>query len=304
MSRPPQIWLHRFAVFLAGATLFLITAGASVTSTGSGLAVPDWPLSFGQFFPAMEGGVLYEHGHRMIAGVVLVLTVILVVWLARREERVSVRRLGYVAMLALVAQAVLGGLTVLFLLPTPISVSHAALAEAFLCMIVSIALLTSPGWGEPPPPVETEDALSLRRVALITTGVVYVQILLGAVMRHMGAGLAIPDFPLSYGRVFPPFWYPHVAIHYAHRVGALVVTIGVAMLLFRIMKHHRGDRQIARPAVLLGAVLTVQIFLGALTIWSKRAVIPTTAHVAVGAATLATTIVITLRSFRLLRGRA
>jgi len=304
VSATPGIWLHRYAVFLACATLFLIMAGGSVTSTGSGLAVPDWPLSYGTLFPPMEGGIFFEHGHRMIAGAVLVMTLILTVWLHRREERVWVRRLALAGMGALLLQAVLGGLTVLFLLPTPISVSHAGLAQLFFCLIVTIALVTSPGWREghlegPPP-----ESGFVRSFSLVTTIVIYVQILLGAVMRHMGAGLAIPDFPLAYGGLLPPAWSSAIAIHFAHRLGAIAVTVCVVWLVARIARDLRGERMFVRPAVFLCILLVVQIALGAMTIWMRRNPIPTTAHVAVGAAVLAVSLIITLRARRFLPATA
>ena len=300
MEGPQNIWLHRFARLVAGATLVLLAAGASVTSTGSGLAVPDWPLSFGQFFPPMVGGVLFEHGHRMIAGVVLVLTTILTVWIFREEKRVWVKRVAGFALIALVAQALLGGLTVLFKLPTPISVSHAGLAQIFFCLTIGIAMFTSPRWRSPGQSRQTADATTLRRLALATTLVIYIQILVGAVMRHMGAGLAIPDFPLSYGGLFPPYFSTPILIHFAHRVGALAVTVVVIWLGVRVVRDHREDTLLVRPAIVLMSALGVQVFLGALTIWTRRAVIPTTAHVAVGAVVLAASLVLTLRVYRFL----
>ena len=126
-------WLHRFATLVAVCTLLLIFIGGLVTSTGSGLAVPDWPLSYGQVFPEMVGGVAYEHGHRMAAATVGLLTVVLALWLWNREPRKWVQRLGVGALITVVCQGILGGITVLFLLPTAVSVSHAALAQIFLC---------------------------------------------------------------------------------------------------------------------------------------------------------------------------
>ena len=138
--------LHRFAVITASATFILIFVGGLVTSTGSALAVPDWPLSFGKFFPRMEGGVLYEHGHRMAAGTVTILTLVLMIWAWRSERRRWVRYAATAAFGLIVVQAVLGGLTVLLLLPLPIAVAHAATAQAFFCLTVSIALFTNPRW--------------------------------------------------------------------------------------------------------------------------------------------------------------
>src|SRR5438309_10929572 len=131
------VWLRRYAKFVAASTLFLIFAGAMVTSTGSGLAVPDWPLSYGMLMPPMIGGIFYEHGHRMVAATVGLLTVIQAIWLQRRERKRFVRILGWCAVGAVIAQGLLGGLTVIFLLPHAISVAHAGLAEIFLCINVS-----------------------------------------------------------------------------------------------------------------------------------------------------------------------
>src|ERR1700730_4331426 len=117
--------LHRFAVGTACATLVLIVAGGLVTSTESGLSVPDWPLSYGRLMPPMVGGVFYEHGHRMVATAVGLLTVVLAIWRRRPAPRAWVRRLGCAALAAVLAQVGLGGLTVIFLLPTAISVAHA-----------------------------------------------------------------------------------------------------------------------------------------------------------------------------------
>ena len=145
-SSPTPLWVHRLAVALMVATLLLIAIGASVTSTGSGLAVPDWPLSFGQVFPPMVGGVLYEHSHRMAAAVVGMLTVTLMVVMTRWESRAWVQWISRTAVLAVVLQGLLGGITVLWLLPTAVSVSHACLAQAFLCLTVTLAVCTGPSW--------------------------------------------------------------------------------------------------------------------------------------------------------------
>src|SRR5262245_19575998 len=140
------VWVHRFAVLTVGATLVLIFVGALVTSTGSGLAVPDWPLSFGQVFPPMVGGVLFEHGHRLVAALVGVLTVALMMLLTQWESRIWVRWLARGAVLAVLLQGTLGGMTVLLRLPLVVSVTHACLAQAFLCLVITLAVCTAPGW--------------------------------------------------------------------------------------------------------------------------------------------------------------
>ena len=288
-------WRHGFACLTVASTLLLIFVGGLVTSTGSSLSVPDWPLSYGQFFPPMVGGIFYEHGHRMIAGTVALLTAGLALWTWREEPRGTVRRLAVVALAAVLLQAVLGGVTVLLRLPTVVSVSHAALAQAFFCLVIAVALTTSRAWLTAPP-VKTDDRL--RRLAIATTAAVYAQLLLGAVMRHTGAGLAIADFPLAEGRLIPDLDSFPVAIHFAHRVGAVVVTLLAVATSTRIFQAHGSEPRYTRPTTLLLSLVTVQILLGASIIWTHKAVVPTTTHVAVGAAILGTSLVIALRSAR------
>lgn len=284
--------LHRFAVATAVATLGLIVAGGLVTSTESGLSVPDWPLSYGRLMPPMVGGVFYEHGHRMVATTVGILTVILAVWLARREPRRWVRRLGYLAVATVVAQGVLGGLTVIFLLPTAVSVAHACLAQTFLCLMVTIAVVTSPRWDPQPAAARTPAA----RLALLAAAAVFLQLVVGAVMRHSKAGLAIPDFPLSLGRLVPRLDSFPVAIAFAHRAWALVVTILV--LTAAAAAYRVGLR---RSALFLGLLVPVQIALGALTVLSRKNVAITTAHVATGALLLGTSIALSLSAMTRVR---
>ncbi|MDE2890339.1 MAG: COX15/CtaA family protein [Gemmatimonadota bacterium] len=309
-------WLHRFSVFTAGATLFLIFAGAMVSSTGSGLAVPDWPLSYGMLFPPMVGGIFYEHGHRMVATFVGVLTTALAIWLWRREERRWLRNLGVAALAAIVLQGLLGGLTVLYLLPTWISVSHACLAQAFFCLTVGIALFTSAGWRAEAEPMPETGGTPLKWLAAAGTLVVFIQLVLGALMRHTESGLAIPDFPLSFGRLVPPFSeltvdatdpFPisietlrtRVAVHFAHRAWAGVVSGVLVWTAWRVLRTHGSRPDLTRPSVVLLALLFVQLALGALVIWTGKAVAITTLHVVVGAMALATSLVLTLRVWRI-----
>ena len=298
MSAPYNRGLHAYAVTVAVATGCLLFVGGLVTSTGSGLAVPDWPLSFGQVFPRMTGGVLFEHGHRLVASTVGVLTVVLAIWLARAEPRRWVRRLGLVALAAVVVQGLLGGLTVLLKLPVAVSVAHAGTAEIFFCLAVTIALVTSRGWIAADARPADEGAPSLATLAATTVVVAYLQILVGAVMRHSGAGLAIPDFPLSFGRLVPPLDSSLVAYAYAHRLGAIAVSICVLWTAGRILRRHSDVPALTRPALALVALLAFQIFLGAAIIWTRKAVIPTTTHVVSGALILATSLVIALRARR------
>ena len=303
-----MLWLHRYSRFLAGASLVLITAGGLVTSTGSGLAVPDWPSTYGYFmftFPLskMVGGILYEHGHRLIASVVGLLTIGLAVWLSAIDPRRWMRRLGWTALGAVIVQGLLGGITVLLFLPPAVSISHAGLAQLFFVLVTSLAVFTSRGWlARYGRDAAGERALAgdriLRRLVVIAPIAVYVQILLGATMRHTGAGLAIPDFPLAFGRLVPPAWDPAIAIHFAHRVGALLVTLLVLATAGHVRGRHAGRRELVRPALLLATLVLAQVGLGGWTVLSERAVAVNTAHVATGAALLATTVVLALRTWR------
>ena len=300
-SRPPaSVWHHRYAKLVAACTVLLIAAGASVTSTDSGLSVPDWPTTYGWnmfAFPLskMVGGIRYEHTHRLIASTVGFLTIILAVWTWRVESRRWVRWLGVACLGAVVLQGVLGGITVLFFLPPAVSIGHAGLAQVFLCLTVTLALVTSPGWKAATAAV---DDPMLRRLATATTALIYTQILIGATMRHNAAGLAIPDFPWSFGHAIPPIWDPRIAVNFAHRVGALVVTLAILATSSHVLYHHRGRRELVRPAVLLLVFVAIQVTLGAFVIWSRRDVVINTLHVVNGAAVLGTSLVLALRAWR------
>ena len=298
-----MIWLHRFALLVSACTLLLVVAGGLVTSTDSGLAVPDWPNTYGYFmfsFPLskMVGGVLYEHGHRLIASIVGMLTIGLAVWTSRTEPRRWLRRLAWVALGAVVLQGALGGITVLYFLPAPVSVAHAGLAQIFFCLTIAIALFTSPGWRREITAGGPVTDATLARLTIATVAVVFVQILIGATMRHIGAGLAIPDFPLAFGRVIPPDWTVPIAVHFAHRVGAVIVTLVVVATSGHVLAHHRGRLSLSSPAWVLLGLVAVQFTLGALTVLSQRHVGINTAHVATGAGLLATTVILALRTHR------
>jgi cytochrome c oxidase assembly protein subunit 15 len=296
--------MHLFARLTAGAALALIFTGGLVTSTGSGLAVPDWPLSFGQFFPEMVGGVLYEHGHRMVAGGVALLTLALALWIWRRDERPAPRRLAAVAVAAVVVQAVLGGVTVLMRLPLAVSVSHACLGQSYFCILVALAVVAGPDWRHAAAQPEPAGPPGLFFLAVLCAGAVFVQLVIGATVRHLGAGLAIPDFPLAFGRWVPSQWDAGILVQYLHRLWALVVAALVLWPVARVEARHAGEPGLQRPARLLALLLAAQVTFGALTVWTGRAVLPTTAHVATGAALLATAMTLAMRSRRLLAPRA
>lgn len=297
--------LHLYTRLVAACTALLIFAGGLVTSTGSGLSVPDWPNTYGWFmftFPLdkMVGGIFYEHSHRLIASTVGFLILMLAVWLWRVEPRRWVRRLGYVALAAVITQGILGGITVLWYLPDAISISHASLAQLVFCITVTLALVTSPGWRQAYAGRSTApDDRTLQKVAAITTAWIYVQIVIGATMRHTDAGLAIPDFPLAFGQWIPPHWDAQIAVHYAHRVGAVVATGLILATSGHVFYHHRQRRELVRPAAALLVVLVVQITLGALTVLSGKHYIINSLHVVTGASVLALSLVLTLRAHRM-----
>jgi cytochrome c oxidase assembly protein subunit 15 len=310
--------LHRFSKFLVACTVLLILAGSLVTSHDAGLSVPDWPTSYGwnmfTFPPSMwVANILYEHGHRLIASTVGFLTIIMAVWLWTAEPRRWLRWFGVATLGSVVAQGLLGGLTVLFFLPAAISTAHAGLAEIFFCMTVAIAVFTSPGWiagyagpdlraGHVGPDLRVgaggHAGPPLRWVATTATLLIYVQILVGATMRHTGAGLAIPDFPLMFGHVIPDHWSGAIAIHFTHRLGALLVTGAIVALFAHLRAHYREHRELMRPAAALVALVAMQITLGALTVLSRRDPWINSFHVLCGALVLTTSLVITLRSWR------
>ena len=295
--------LHHYARVVVVCTLLLILAGSFVTSTESGLSVPDWPTTYGQnmftFPPSkMVGGIFYEHGHRLIASAVGLLTVGLAVWLWAADSRRWMRWLGVGALAAILAQGMLGGLTVLFFLPPAVSAAHAGLAELFFCTTVAIALFTSRGWMDGYPSFPGADNARLRRMTTSTTILVYLQILIGATMRHTGAGLAIPDFPWMFGHAVPDHWSAAIAVHFAHRVGAILVSLAVATTCFDIWRRRAERADLVVPAMLLVFVLIVQLTLGAATVLSQREVWINSLHVVCGALVLTTSLVIMLRSWR------
>jgi len=292
------LWVNRFAITVACATVFLLAAGALVTSTGSGLAVPDWPLSFGQFFPEMTGGVFYEHGHRMVAGTVAILTFILCFAIQKKEPRKFVKRLSLASVGVVITQACLGGMTVLLKLPPAVSVSHACLAQIFFSISVLIALTTTRFWSERPEPWVKTDGVSFTSLCVGLNALFFLQLIMGATMRHNKAGLAIPDFPLAFGGLVPPTFTFPIAIHYAHRVGALVVTLGSVFIVMRIFKQQAQQLTLITVGGALLTLLSVQVMLGSFVIWLKRPIPLTTAHLVVGALCLATSVIMTALVWR------
>jgi heme a synthase len=287
MNSLPNRGLHRFAVFTTGCTFLLLVAGALVTSNDAGLAVPDWPLSYGSLMPPMVGGIFYEHGHRVLATFVGFLTTLLAVWLWRREPRPWVKRLGLLALGAVMAQGVLGGLTVRLYLPVTISVAHATLAQIFFGTVGSLALFTSAWWQEERPRLEDSGTPRLRTLALWSVAAIFLQLILGAVLRHRGFGIA-----------------PHL-------VGAAIVAVLVFWLAGALGRRYPRVAELRRGSRLLHLLLGTQLLLGGAAWWSRAVArefpqpIPVTVwltvvHTVTGALVLAAAIGVTLVCYRIL----
>lgn len=367
-TAPPSSALTRFAWATTGATLVLICIGGLVTSKGAGMAVPDWPNTYGYnlfLFPVSQwvGGILYEHTHRLVAAGVGLLTAILAAWLWMRETRGarrwsglaaillavgllgarhqavfvalaalaipvviaalwlhfrtpgSRRWLGIAALAAVILQGVLGGLRVVWL-ADEIGVFHGILAQSFLLLVASIALISAPAWRRP---TTATVSPGLRTLLLAGTALVLLQLALGASMRHRHAGLAIPDFPLAYGRLWPrtdadaisrynqqrvevhasrPIQRADVLLHMTHRLGAVAVVTGVLLAWRRARQELPAGHPVRRGATTWLALVLAQAALGATTIWTNKAADIATAHVAVGALTLLLGGLMCVRAFR------
>ena len=302
------IWLNRFVWLLCVATLFLICSGGMVTSKGVGLAVPDWPTTFGYnmfLFPVSKwiGGIFFEHTHRLIASIVGFMTIILAVWMWHAENRQWLRNLGYLALFLVVLQGVLGGLRVT-MLNDEIGIFHACLAQAFLGLLVVIALVTTRFWQSlSDVDVDLAKFRGIKSLALFATVAIYLQLALGATMRHQHRDLAILDFPTAYRQ-----WIPDTSAHaltsinawrdaralsdvtafqiwlqMAHRFLAVIIAIAIITLCLRIWKNLREVPALRRLSILWVVLVFCQITLGAWTIWSNKAADIATAHVAMGA---------------------
>lgn len=280
-----RFWLHRYAILLAVCTLFLVVAGASVTSKEAGLSVPDWPLSYGQVMPQMTGGVFFEHGHRMVATAVGFMTIILAVWLARVETRRWMKTLGFVALGAVIVQGLLGGLTVKLMLPPAVSISHACLAQLFFSTTVAIAVFTSKSWLQGAEMVEDQGWPSLRSLAILTPLMVITQIALGAAFRHRAIGVL-----------------PHVMF-------SMVVTLVVLFISTFVLHQFPDHRGLSAAAKALLAITLFQVMLGVAAYYTRlqavghplAMVLTTVAHVATGGLTMASSVILSIQILRNVR---
>jgi cytochrome c oxidase assembly protein subunit 15 len=286
---PDSRWPHRIAVILACATFPLLFIGGLVTSKGAGLAVPDWPTTFGYnmfLYPwsKMVGNIFYEHSHRLVASFVGLLTIALALAFWLRERRAWLRWLGLATLGLVIVQGIMGGLRVVLLEDT-LAIFHAATAQAFFALTICLAMFTAAEWQDAAGGKPLEDGGRLRRLAAMTTGFIYLQIIFGAVLRHTGERLD------------------------AHLTFAAVVALHVILVLIRVSRHHADLPRLVRPALFLFALLIGQIILGGLSYFAKFTtllrfpvdviVLLTTTHLAVGALMLAAGVILTLRCYRL-----
>ena len=320
-------WLNRFAWLTCVATLLLICSGGMVTSKNVGLAVPDWPTTFGYnmfLFPVSKwvGGILFEHTHRLMGSVVGFLTIILTAWLWLREDRRWVRNLGVIGLVGVILQGFLGGMRVT-MMKDEIGIFHACVAQAFLGLLVLIALVTTNFWRA----MTAEDISagrtgqsSMFRMALAIAIAIYVQLALGATMRHQHRDLAILDFPTANGAWIPDTSAAALAkvnawrdarglsdvtafqiwLQMAHRFLAVIIAVAVFAFALRARRDSPRFAVLRRLSILWLALVICQIALGAWTIWSNKAADVATAHVALGAVMLSFGVSISAICWRLL----
>jgi cytochrome c oxidase assembly protein subunit 15 len=291
--------LAAFAAAAAVWVFVLVTLGAFTTSIGAGMAFPDWPLSNGSLNPSgwlTNIAMFAEHSHRLSAGLMTILTIGLAAWVWRRESRPWLRKLALFAVGLVVVQAVVGGLRVLL---EPVQVAavdtslgrlfamlHACLAQGLACTLLAIAVSTSAAWASRPLPVGP----AVRRLGTVCCALLFLQLAVAAVMRHSFAGLAIPTFPWSTpeGGLLPDAWNFRVAIHFAHRVMACLITLAVVAFAVLVWRDRSATPAMRSGASTLVSLVALQIMIGAAIIRTLRNPTITTVHVLVGALTLAT----------------
>ena len=308
MKPSSDIWLRRFSKLTVFSTLFLIFAGALVKSHEVGLSVPDWPTTYGKqmfAFPLsdMVGGIFYEHGHRIIATIVGFFTMIQAIWLGFSHHPDWLKKLGFSALAMVVIQGLFGGITVLFFLPPLVSIIHGILAQTFFIMTIIIAYSMSQ---ERENRVDNGMVQAIRKGALLMGGLVYIQLILGALMRHTGSGLAIPDFPTMGGMWIPTFSSEMMAninyilfdldldsvskgqviIHFIHRLGAVIVTGTIGYFYAKYGETVKANQRSKAVFISIIVIVIIQFSLGVFTVLSARSPYIASFHVVTGAALL------------------
>lgn len=319
---PYRPWLHAFAISVVITTFCLIALGGAVTSKGAGLAVPDWPTTYDRAMFAyplhkLQGGEWWEHTHRMLGSIVGLQVLILAGWVwLTQTHRDGLRWLGMASVALVIVQGLMGGLRV-----TEVSIAlaiiHGITGQLFFCCIIAITAATSRWWLNQinTPPAAAPARAGGFKLSLLLLAVLFVQLCLGAGVRHTNSGLAIPDFPSHYGGVLPPMSKSALAqvfaempqeeftqeysmfqvhLHFGHRLWALIVVAVVVAAVTRVGKHHL-DAMLRRPAAALALMTLTQFALGAIVIWTGRHPEAATAHQALGAAVLGVAALLAMR---------
>jgi heme a synthase len=282
---------YRFAVATACCTILLMMAGAMVTSNGAADSVPDWPLAYHRLIPPLIGGIRFEYTHRVLAGMVSIMTLVLAIWITAAERRSLAKKLGWTALVLVLAQAALGGFRVLEGYPAISATAHATLAQIYFITIVGLALYLSSWWRRDLPLLEDHGSPGVRALAVWMTASILVQLVLGAAFRHGAFGIV-----------------PHL-------IGAGVVTVMIVWAAAVAKRHFRGVPDLRRTTILLHTFFGIQLCLGGAAWWAvvraENDVQPTVtystltvAHVLGGALVLAAAVLFTLTCFRLIPSRA
>ncbi len=315
-----HILLRRFSKLLCIVTLFLIFLGALVKSTDSGLSVPDWPTTYGKFmfsFPLdqMAGGIKYEHTHRMLASIVGLMALILSILLLRSTVPTWIKRLGIVSFVLVVGQGVLGGLTVIHFLPVSLSSLHGVLAQSFFLVTLMIAYGLSVERGVRLNTTEAYDGKFIRFI-LILSGMIFLQLIIGNILRHTNSGLAIPDFPTTGGTIIPtmnqamlerinswrfehnldPVKMGQVHIHLTHRIWGILILLKLLFINSWAYKRYLNNVLVMKTLFWLNMAMVLQIGLGIGTVLTQKEPMTTTLHVTVGAIVLALSFLLFLRA--------
>lgn len=318
MKSPYHIWLRRLSKLTVFSTLFLIFAGALVKSHEVGLSVPDWPTTYGKqmfAYPISEmvGGIFYEHGHRMVATIVGFFTMVQAIWLGFSQESQWLKKIGFFALGMVILQGLFGGITVLFFLPPPVSIIHGILAQTFFMITIVLAYGLSI---ERSKRTEISGSSGVKRGAVIMCGLVYVQLILGALMRHTASGMAIPDFPTMGGLWIPTFSETmihninstlfdldidpvsrgQVIIHFIHRLGAIIVTGSIGFFGYKYGSFAKENKLVFAALVSIIGIVILQFSLGAITVLSERSPYIASFHVVTGAALLGACTLFILRT--------
>jgi len=285
---------YRAFYITTGWTLGLLLLGSVVHATGSSLACPDWPTCFGTMVPEMTGGVFWEHLHRLVAGG-LVLIFMAATYMAWKPEarRPAIRRWALAGIVLLLVQSLFGGLTVIMRLPDAVSTTHLALAFLFLALVTGLTVVTSPGWssgvGATARSGHGASLLELRTLAVFGAGLTFLQSVLGAAVRHMDAGLVCPDVPLCLGQWIPPLQTATVAVHFGHRVTGILLLITLLTLAVRAARSL-GPSAARILAISAGVLVTLQVLLGFLSVYTRLAVVPVSFHTLLAATILSVTV--------------